>query len=55
MSWLTVTKPAMIRALAMPRSRFSTSIGVSVPVVASAKTSAVPTANIVIITNQMST
>ncbi len=55
MSWLTVTKPAMIRALAMPRSAFSTSIGVSVPVVTSAKTSAVPSANIATRTNVMST
>ena len=55
MSWLTVTKPAMSRALAMPRSGFSTSIGVRVPVVASAKTSAVPRANIVTSTNQMLT
>ena len=54
-SWLTVTKPAMIRALAMPRSAFSTSIGASVPVVASAKTSAVPSTNSVAITSQMST
>ena len=45
----------MIRALAMPRSAFSTSIGVSVPVVASANTSAVPSTNIATSTSQMET
>ncbi len=54
-SWLTVTNPAIMRALAMPRSAFSTSIGASVPDVASAKTSAVPSTNSVTITSQMST
>ena len=42
MSWLVVRKPNWIRALAMPRSGLSTSIGSSVPVVESAKTSATP-------------
>ena len=43
-SWLAVTAPAMMREFAMPRSRLSTSIGTSVPPVASANTSAVPSA-----------
>ena len=43
-SWLAVTAPAMMRALAMPRSRLSTSIGTRVAPVASANTSAAPSA-----------
>ena len=54
-SWLTVTKPAISRALAMPRSALSTSIGASVPDVVSAKTSAVPSRNIATMTRPMPT
>ena len=53
--WLAVIIPAMIRALPMPRSRFSTTIGSSVLVVVSAKTSAVPSRNIAPSTTAMLT
>ena len=48
-------KPNWIRELAIPRSGLSTSIGSSVPVVESAKTSATPTRNIAPMTSQMLT
>ena len=45
-SWLSVIRPTLMRALATPRSRLSTIIGSSVPVVMSANVSAVPSRNI---------
>ena len=54
-SWLAVRKPTWMRALAIPRSGLSTSIGSRVPVEESAKTSASPTRNIAAMTSQMLT
>ena len=54
-SWLPVIMPAIRRALAMPRSRLSTSIGVSVPAVASTNVSAVPRASMATSTMAMLT
>jgi len=52
-SWFIVSPAAIIRALPMPRSRFSTTIGSSVWTAVSAKTSAVPSANMVARTTPM--